>query len=68
MNKTSKILLGFLTGAVAGIVTGLLLAPDNPTEKEKGTKRKKDKTGDDLPPFFKEVKEDLDFVQKEMAG
>lgn len=68
MNKTSKILLGFLTGAIAGIMTGLLLAPDHPTGKTKGTKRKKDKTGDDLPPFFKEVKEDLDFVQKEMAG
>lgn len=60
MNKSVKILLGFATGALAGIVTGLLLAPDKKSEKEKAPKKKKEKVDEDLPPFFEKAKEEFD--------
>ncbi len=35
MNKNSKIGLAFLTGAAAGAIAGILLAPDKGTETRK---------------------------------
>lgn len=65
MNKTSKILLAFTTGALAGIVTGLLLAPDKRVEKIKKSK-KKEEPEENLPPFFDSSNEEFDCVQEEM--
>lgn len=65
MNKTTKILLGFATGALAGIITGLLLAPDKKSEKTKRSKDCKENGEEDLPPFFQKAKEKFDWAQKE---
>lgn len=65
MNKTAKILLGFATGALAGIVTGLLLAPDKVSEKEKKSKKQEQKEEDDLPSFLKKTKDHFGCAEKE---
>ena len=66
MNKTAKILLSFATGALAGIVTGLLLAPDKASEKRKGSKKQQEKVEDESSPVFQKAKEHYDWVENEM--
>lgn len=64
MNKTSKILLGFTTGALAGIVTGLLLAPDKRTEKDRRSKSRKEDSEEEKPLFFEKATMDFDCAEK----
>ena len=47
-NDNGKILLATLAGIGAGIVTGLLLAPDNGRANRDSIKRSLNKVGDDL--------------------
>ncbi|WP_127127427.1 hypothetical protein [Pseudoflavitalea rhizosphaerae] len=68
MNKTEKILLGFTTGVIAGMITGLLLTPDNRIEKEKKRekRKRKEKPEEESPLFFeKATTVDFDFEEQE---
>lgn len=66
MNKTSKILLGFTTGALAGIVMGLLLAPDKKSEKLRATIKQEGDPEKDLSSFFERTNDEYDCVKQEM--
>jgi uncharacterized protein YjbJ (UPF0337 family) len=48
MDKNGKILLATLAGIGAGIVAGVLLAPENGTATRESLKRNLSKTGEDL--------------------
>lgn len=43
MNNTTKVILGVAVGALAGAVTGLLLAPDNGAKTRKKLTKETDK-------------------------
>ncbi len=49
-----KVILSLLVGATAGIVTGLLLAPETGEETRSGLKKSATKFGDDLNKLLKD--------------
>lgn len=64
MKDTSgKVILSLLAGATAGIVAGLLLAPETGEETRSGLKKSASKWGDDLSKLFKEGLSRLDQQQ-----
>ncbi len=50
-----KVILSLLAGATAGIVAGLLLAPETGDETRSGLRRSASKWGGDLSKFFKDT-------------
>lgn len=50
-----KVILSLLAGATAGIVAGLLLAPETGDETRSGLRRSASKLGDDLGKLFKDT-------------
>lgn len=59
MNKTSKILLGFATGALAGIIAGLLVAPDNDTRKDLISKKDAKKWAKNIRKHYRDSRPDI---------
>jgi gas vesicle protein len=49
-----KVIFSLLAGATAGIVTGLLLAPETGDETRSGLKKSASKFGEDLSKLFKD--------------
>jgi gas vesicle protein len=49
-----KVIFSLLAGATAGIVTGLLLAPETGDETRSGLKKSASKLGEDLSKLFKD--------------
>ena len=66
MNKTTRILLAFTTGALAGIITGLLLAPDKNAKKKQASEKMHKNLADDLEKYFQNNKEASGCIQKEI--
>ena len=63
--KTGDVLLGFAIGAVAGLVTGILVAPDKGTETRKMIKTKvKDVTQN----FMDDVEDRIDRVEEKVRS
>ncbi|AHJ96491.1 YtxH domain-containing protein [Hymenobacter swuensis] len=54
-----KVILSLLVGATAGVVAGLLLAPETGDETRTGLKKSASKLGDDLNKLLKEGKSRL---------
>jgi len=57
MTKTSKIILGIFGAAAAGVVIGLLIAPERGTDMRKRIKRTAGEWADNLTHLFSESKE-----------
>jgi len=66
MNNSSKLLLAFAAGAVAGAVAGILLAPDKGSETRRKMREGGEKLADDLRQRFEEAKARFESLQKEM--
>lgn len=49
-----KVILSLLAGATAGVVAGLLLAPETGDETRSGLKKSASKLGEDLSKLFKD--------------
>jgi len=62
MNNDSKILAGFILGALAGAATGLLLAPDKGENTRKKLTQEAEKFTDEL---MKESEKRLEKIRKE---
>jgi gas vesicle protein len=52
MNKTSKVMLGILGAAAAGVVIGMLIAPKKGSDLRKGIKGKASKLGEGVSDLF----------------
>lgn len=63
--KTGDVLLGFAIGAVAGVITGILVAPDKGTETRKMIK---DKVKDVSQGFMDDVEERIDRVEEKVRS
>ncbi|HMU46982.1 MAG TPA: YtxH domain-containing protein [Chitinophagaceae bacterium] len=59
MSKNSKIFLGILGAATAGVVIGLLIAPEKGKDMRKKIKKTADKWSDNLTHMFHKEKENL---------
>ena len=57
MNSTSKLLLGILGAAAAGVVIGLLIAPEKGSEMRQKVKRTAGEWADSLTHMFNQGKE-----------
>ena len=57
--STSKILLGFLAGAAAGAIAGLLFAPDKGSETRSKISKKTGELGESLKNSFNDFVEGL---------
>ena len=64
MNTTTKVALGILGAAAAGVIIGLLIAPETGTEMRKRVKRTAGEWVDNLSHMFTEGKE----AAEEVAG
>ncbi|UOQ74524.1 YtxH domain-containing protein [Hymenobacter cellulosilyticus] len=53
-DNNGKVILSLLVGATAGVVAGLLLAPETGTETRTGLKKSASKWSDDLSKLLKE--------------
>lgn len=62
-DTTGKVILSLLAGATAGIVAGLLLAPETGEETRSGLKKSAAKLGDDLNKLLKDGLSHLDAQQ-----
>ncbi|RSK36115.1 YtxH domain-containing protein [Hymenobacter metallilatus] len=58
-----KVILSLLAGATAGIVAGLLLAPETGEEARTNLKKSASRVGDDLSKLLKEGKNRLDALK-----
>ncbi|MDY0342696.1 MAG: YtxH domain-containing protein [Lentimicrobium sp.] len=63
--KTGDVLLGFAIGAVAGLVTGILVAPDKGTETRKMIKNK---VKDVSQNFMDDVEDRIDRVEEKVRS
>ena len=63
--KTGDVLLGFAVGAVAGVITGILVAPDKGTETRKMIK---DKVKDVSQNFMDDVEDRIDRVEEKVRA
>jgi gas vesicle protein len=57
MNKTGKTLLAIATGAVAGIIIGVLFAPDKGSETRRKSREEGEKLADNIKNKFCGAKE-----------
>ena len=60
MNKTSKIALGIVGAAAAGVVIGMLLAPEKGKDLRKTIKKTAGKWVDQVGNIFSHAEEELD--------
>lgn len=67
MSKTSKLLLGVLGAAAAGVVVGLLIAPDKGSETRKKISKKTNDWKDHVNSLIKSGKEYLNDVSETIA-
>lgn len=59
MNKTIKLVLGFMAGATAGAITGILMAPDKGVKTRKKLRKKAAKVSSEVSDVFGEQVENL---------
>ena len=62
MNTKSKVLLGILGAAAAGVVIGLLVAPDKGNETRKKLKKTAGEWADNLSHLFTRAEEEMDGI------
>ena len=58
-NSNSKIMIGFLAGAAAGVLAGILFAPDKGTETRKKISKKSGEAADSLKHKFNDFVDGL---------
>jgi len=58
-NSNSKIMVGFLAGAAAGVLAGILFAPDKGTETRKKISKKSGEAADSLKHKFNDFVDGL---------
>ena len=69
MNDNTKVFIGFLTGLAAGVITGVLLAPDKGDETRKVLAEKAKSLGSDVSSQFDQINVDkINDVAKEVAN
>ena len=68
MNSNSKLLLGILGAAAAGVVIGLLIAPEKGTEMRSRIARKATDLGNSLSNNFNNILSKADGELEEMKG
>ncbi len=68
MTKTSKIALGIIGAMAAGVVIGLLVAPEKGKDLRKSLKKNASKWGDQLSHLFSREKEDMKAEVKEKVN
>lgn len=71
MTKNSKVFLGILGAVTAGVVIGMLIAPEKGKDMRKKIKKTADKWSDNLTHLFHKEKENLskqDLKQKAEAA
>jgi gas vesicle protein len=66
MNKSSKILAAFITGAAVGAVLGILFAPDKGSETRKKINEEGNKMSDAIKNKFNAMKEKMNAVKDDM--
>jgi gas vesicle protein len=64
MSKTSKIALGILGAAAAGVVIGLLLAPEKGSDTRKKIKKTAGDWADNLSHLFSRAEDGVDEVKE----
>jgi gas vesicle protein len=65
MSSTSKIVLGILGAAAAGVVIGLLVAPEKGTEMRARIKKTTDGWADSLSQLFTRVRDEAEDLAEE---
>ena len=69
MNDNTKVFIGFLTGLAAGVITGVLLAPDKGDETRKVLAEKAKSLGSDVSSQLDQINVDkINDVAKEVAN
>lgn len=68
MNTKTKIALGILGAAAAGVVVGLLLAPDKGSEMRKKLKKTANGWADNLSSLFVQGKEEVEEIKSKVRG
>jgi len=66
MTTTSKIVLGIVGAAAAGVVIGLLIAPEKGEEMRKRVKKTAGEWAENLSNLFVSAKEELDGMKDKM--
>jgi gas vesicle protein len=67
MNSTSKILLGIIGAAAAGVVIGLLVAPEKGSEMRDRIKKTTDGWADQLSNLFSKATEDVEEMAEDIG-
>ncbi len=68
MNNTGKIFLAALTGAVAGGVAGILLAPESGEETRKKLNKEAQKAREELNDLVEKGKDTVEDIKKQTTG
>lgn len=68
MNSSGKIFLAALTGAVAGGVAGILLAPESGEETRKKLNKQAQKARDELNDLVEKGKDTVEDLKKQKTG
>jgi gas vesicle protein len=68
MNNSGKIFLAALTGAVAGGVAGVLLAPESGEETRKKLSKEADKAREELNDLVEKGKDTVEDLKKNKMG
>jgi gas vesicle protein len=66
MNTTSKVILGILGAAAAGVVIGLLVAPEKGKDTRKRLKKTAEEWADSMTNLWARGKEATDNIAKDM--
>ena len=67
MSSTSKILLGIVGAAAAGVIIGMLVAPEKGSDMRAKLKKTTDGWADQLSNLFSRVKEDAEEMGEELG-
>lgn len=68
MNSSGKIFLAALTGAVAGGIAGVLLAPESGEETRKKLNKQAQKARDELNDLVEKGKDTVEDLKKQKTG
>jgi gas vesicle protein len=68
MNTKTKVAIGILGAAAAGVVIGLLIAPEKGSEMRKKLKKTANGWADDLSNMFVKGKEEFEEVKNKIKG
>ena len=66
MNNTNKIITAFAIGAVAGVVAGILFAPDKGSETRRKMNEQGKKVADAIKNKYHEAKNKCEKIREEM--